>query len=82
MLHEKPLPGGTSAPVTQGKLYVIPSATNESGKVLVSPVTGHVSDLLTALGLPGGTVVSNCDVPSRSTGVFIGPGDRGNDVLE
>jgi hypothetical protein len=72
----------SSASVISGTLYVVANATNENGTVVVSPITGTVAHMLTALGLPSNTVVKNCDVPSRSTGAFTGPNQRGLDIFE
>jgi hypothetical protein len=81
-LHEKPLPGGSGAAVVSGQLYVVSTPKNENGLVVRSPFTGTVAQMLTALGLSGGTIVSNCDTPSRASGAFVGPNQRGLDVFE
>jgi hypothetical protein len=55
---------------------------NENGAVVATPSNTTVAGLISALGLPGGTVIRNCDVPQRSTGVFVGPGGGGEEIFE
>jgi hypothetical protein len=70
--------------IVQGALYVViaPGATNANGKVVVTGSNTTVSGLLTSLGLDGGSVVKNCNVPARAHGAFTGPRESGGDMFD
>jgi hypothetical protein len=75
----------SGAATTPGQAYVVvtPGAINQNGQVVVCPIGAlTVSAMLTSLGLAGGSIVRTCNIPARTHGAFVGPGDSGLPIFD